>query len=186
MFGATRFDLDTLLAIGDKVCSVTGKTPKELDNMLVREVGSLLEAHGKRKRPGKPPKNETPGETKIIGALNVFLKHDNRGKTAVLALSPGGFTLRGKRHSLTGRPRQMLQVLLASSGHVMTANDLRQALDVDDEAVAYPEQVVLDTAKVLRRVLRQAAGLQKANPLPSQGRGRELCYRLDLELLNTK
>jgi hypothetical protein len=104
---------------------------------------------------------------------------------ASLGLAPGGFTLGGKRHSLTGRPLEMLRVLLASPDHTATADHLRKEMGVNDEAVTYPEQVIRDTAKKLRAALRgaaEAAGRAcPPDPLPSTGRGRDLTYRLAIK-----
>jgi hypothetical protein len=101
-----------------------------------------------------------------------------------LALAPGGFTLGERLHPLTGRPRQMLHVLLGSSHHTATAARLRQEMDIDEESVTFPEQVIRDTASALRRALKRAAsatGLScPKDPLPSTGRGEELTYSLSL------
>src|SRR5262249_36418583 len=58
-----------------------------------------------------------------------------------LELIPGGFTYRGKVQDLTGKPRAMLEALLASDFRRCSADDLRQPLGLDDDAVTYPEQV---------------------------------------------
>jgi hypothetical protein len=77
----------------------------------------------------------------------------------------------------------MLRVLLASPHHTATADQLREQMGVDDQAVTYPEQVIRDPAKKLRAALREAARAAgrpfPRDPLPSTGRGRELTYRLD-------
>src|SRR5262249_21264432 len=100
----------------------------------------------------------------------------------LIALAPGGFTLRGKLHTLTGLPSQMLRALLAAHHRRLTANQLRKAMGIDDLAVDQPEQVVKDTANKLRKVLRTAAGMsQEENPLPSNGRGEFLTYALKLD-----
>jgi hypothetical protein len=94
----------------------------------------------------------------------------------------GGFVLRGKRYPLTGRPMAMLKVLLSSPHLAARAERLRQEMGVDDETVSEPDQVVRDAAADLRKALRKATGLDKKgpNPLPSEGRGEGLAYRLDL------
>jgi DNA-binding response OmpR family regulator len=102
-----------------------------------------------------------------------------------LALAPGGFTLRGKYYSLTGRPLAMLHALLAARHRTATANQLREAMGVNDEDVDYPEQVIKDAATTLRAKLREAASDTGVacpdNPLPSTGRGKDLTYRLALD-----
>jgi hypothetical protein len=100
-----------------------------------------------------------------------------------IALLPGGFEYRGRRHDLTGRPFAMLQALLQSRHHCLTAEQLRVQMALDDAIVNNPEQVIRDTARKLRQALRQAiqeAGLTCPDPLPSTGRGADLTYRLDL------
>jgi hypothetical protein len=98
-----------------------------------------------------------------------------------LALVPGGYTLGDRRHSLTGRPLALLRALLAAPGRCATAEQLRKSMGVDDEAVTYPDQVIRDAAGDLRASLREAAGLAwDQDPLPSEGRGADLAYRLDL------
>jgi hypothetical protein len=101
-----------------------------------------------------------------------------------LALADGGFTLWGTFQLLTGRPQQLLTVLLASRHNSATSGTLRSEMDVDDEGVSYPEQVVRDAAKDLRTALRKAAGKgADYNPVPSTGRGDDLTYHLDKHLL---
>jgi hypothetical protein len=98
-----------------------------------------------------------------------------------LVLVPGGFQYRQKTYDLTGRPLQMLTAILNTNHHRCTRDELRRLIGVDDTAVTFPEQVVLDTAKELRAALRKAvedAGLDCNNPLPSTGRGADLTYRL--------
>jgi hypothetical protein len=100
-----------------------------------------------------------------------------------LALCAGGFEFRGQPHTLTGRPLDMLRALLAARFRCLGVDELRVALAIDDVAVSFPEQVVKDSAKDLRRALRQAvesAGLSCDDPLPSQGKGKSLSYRLSL------
>jgi hypothetical protein len=98
-----------------------------------------------------------------------------------LELVPAGFAFKGQVYDLTGKPRDMLAALLNARHRRCTVEDLRGALDVDDEAVNYPEQVIRDTAKALRQALRRAAKaarLRCTNPLPSKGKGKDLAYIL--------
>lgn len=98
------------------------------------------------------------------------------------ALAPGGFSFGDNYHSLTGRPLEMLRVLVNSPHHAATADHLRKEMAIDDETVDFPEQVIRDTAKKLRDALRRAAKKQKNwNPIPSAGRGEEITYQLRLE-----
>jgi hypothetical protein len=100
-----------------------------------------------------------------------------------VVLVAGGFEYAGRSHTLTGRPRAMLAALLAARGWRMTALAIRDALEVSDVFVGFPEQVVRDTAYDLRRALRAACaavGRECVNPLPSTGRGADLTYRLDM------
>jgi hypothetical protein len=98
-----------------------------------------------------------------------------------LALIPGGFSYRGKPYRLVGRPRAMLAALLKSRWHRLLASDLRKDLNVSDEKVEFPEQVIKDAASELRGALKEAvraAGLQCKNPLPSVDEGEDLAYCL--------
>jgi hypothetical protein len=100
-----------------------------------------------------------------------------------IELVPGGFSFKGKVHDLTGKPRDMLSALLQARFHRCTVDQLRAAIRVDDDAVNFPEEVVKDTAKILRQALkaaRKAAHLSVKNPLPSSGRGKDLTYILEM------
>jgi hypothetical protein len=80
-----------------------------------------------------------------------------------------------------GRPLAMLKALLTTQDERCTVNDLRKAMNIDEEAVSYPEQVIRDTAKRLRTALKrawEAARQEITDPLPSIGRGGELTYAL--------
>jgi hypothetical protein len=122
----------------------------------------------------------------IAGAVTAGTAPANGDKAAVnsLALAPGGFTYRGGRViNLSGRPLDMLRALLESRHCRCGTAELRQAMGVDDENVNYPEQVVKDTAKILRAALRKAVYAARQtceNPLPSVGRGKDLTYALHL------
>jgi DNA-binding response OmpR family regulator len=98
-----------------------------------------------------------------------------------LCMAPAGFFLGNQVHDLTGRPRDMLQRLLEAPHRRCTAAELRKSMDVDDESVDSPEQVIKDTAKKLRHSLKKAlmaAGRSVENPLPSKGKGKDLSYIL--------
>jgi hypothetical protein len=100
-----------------------------------------------------------------------------------LELIAGGFIFRAKTHELSGRPRAMLAALLNTDNRRMTAEELREVLAIDDDAVNFPEQVVKDTAIKLRKALKRAAlesGLSCENPLRSNGKGKDLTYILDM------
>jgi hypothetical protein len=100
-----------------------------------------------------------------------------------LQLIPGGFAYRCASYDLPGRPRDMLSVLLRSPLRRCAASGLRVRMKIDDSTVNSPEQVVRDTAKNLRKALKQAAdaaGVPCGNPLPSTGRGQKLTYILAL------
>jgi hypothetical protein len=107
------------------------------------------------------------------------------GKTgnAKVELIVGGFSYCGKPNDLSGRPLAMLQELLKSKRHRCSARELRVALNINDEDVEYPEQVIRDTAKTLRQALKEAvikAGRKCANPLPHIGRGPDLTYKVEM------
>ena len=102
---------------------------------------------------------------------------------ASLTLISAGFVYRGKVHNLAGKPLKMLEALLASRWKRCSVADLIRDLEIDEDEVEFPEQAVKDTARKLRKALRravEAAGLSTANPLPSEGRGADLTYRLAL------
>jgi hypothetical protein len=114
-------------------------------------------------------------------AIRVLAGEANAPPGAPATLVPGGFKYRGLRHDLTGRPLALLRALLESREGAVTAADLRKALDINDEDVNFPEQVIRDTAGRLRKELRRAcaaAGQPCPDPLPSTGRGDDLTYRL--------
>jgi hypothetical protein len=102
-----------------------------------------------------------------------------------LALAPGGFSLCGTPHQLTGRPLAVLGVLLKARHRTATVGQLREQLGVDEVAVEHPNQVIKGAASDLRKALcraYRAAGLScPKNPVPSWGRGNDLTYRLDLQ-----
>jgi hypothetical protein len=110
----------------------------------------------------------------------------NEGPAAnphTLRLIDGGFEYRGMANDLTGRPRAMLESLLTAAHHRCTIDTLRGLMNVNDEDVNFPEQVIRGTASTLRAALRaavQQAGLACPDPLPSTGRGKDLTYRLEM------
>jgi hypothetical protein len=100
-----------------------------------------------------------------------------------LELIPGGFSYRGTAHELTGRPLKMLKALLAAKHHRLTTDQLRERMEIDDAEVCFPEQVVKDAAKELRKALKSAAALageSGKNHLTSTGRGADLTYILNI------
>src|SRR5262249_19143382 len=104
--------------------------------------------------------------------------------TSPVELVPGGFTWRGIRHPLSGKPRDVLAELLAAPGRACTAADLRRTVWADD-GPQFPEQAVKDAVGRLRKALLKA--LEKAggacsdgDPVPSDGSGKDLVYRLAL------
>jgi hypothetical protein len=106
-----------------------------------------------------------------------------RQQAGHIELAPGGFTLNGQVHELTGKPRDMLAALLESHYRRSTASDLRKVIGLDDEAVTYPEQAIKDTARKLRAALKRAVnaeGLPCENPLESTGKGKDLTYILNV------
>jgi hypothetical protein len=103
--------------------------------------------------------------------------------TIRIELIDGGFALNGTPTDLTGRPLSMLRALLQDPNRRCGARKLREVMKVNDEAVTYPEQVVRDTAAVLRSALRQALAALNvvcSDPLPSVGKGEGLTYKLNL------
>jgi hypothetical protein len=111
-------------------------------------------------RAGTPPQDNLPGGLELIA---------------------GGFSYRSRPYDLTGRPLAMLTALLTARQQRLTAVQLLETMRVNDETVGFPEQVVRDTAKTLRKALRQAvaaAGEECKNPLPSKGRGENVTYAL--------
>ena len=117
----------------------------------------------------------------VLEACAIEPVPENEGVSVELV--PGGFAYRGNPHNLTGRPRGMLAALLASRHRRCGVVELLGALEVQDEYVEYPEQVIKDAAKDLRAALRRAAsaaGVSCENPLPSKGKGEDLAYVLEL------
>src|SRR5262249_22536345 len=119
----------------------------------------------------------------LIGMLQEPHKDETTepDKDPGITLCAGGFEYANKFVPLTGKPRKMLEALLKSRYRRCTRNELRAPLSIDDEAVSYPDQVVLDTAKTLRATLRKTvmkAGKHCENPLPSTGNRDDLAYTL--------
>ncbi len=99
-----------------------------------------------------------------------------------LAIVPGGFVYGGKLNELHGRPLGMLGELLASRWRRLYVGDLVSRMAIDD--YVNQKQVVADAATELRSALKQAvkkAGFRTTkDPLPSTGKGDQLCYILAL------
>ena len=57
-------------------------------------------------------------------------------------------------------------------------------MGIDSDSVDFPEQVVRDAASDLRKRLRNALGdgWKDQDPLPSNGKGKDLTYRLVLHI----
>jgi hypothetical protein len=126
-------------------------------------------------------RQKKPSELARVGPEHLNLASPSAPEA--LELVAGGFIFRAKTHELSGRPRAMLAALLDTDNRRMTAEELREALAIDDDAVNFPEQVVKDTAIKLRKALKSAAlesGLSCENPLRSNGKGRDLTYILDM------
>jgi hypothetical protein len=108
---------------------------------------------------------------------------DPADKQPVLECVSAGFHYRGHFLDLCGRPLAMLCALHKARHNRLSADQLREAMKVDDEVVNDPDQVIRDTAYKLRRALREAvarAGRTCSDPLPPIGRGKDLTYKLDL------
>jgi hypothetical protein len=101
-------------------------------------------------------------------------------ETRKVEIIPGGFIYKGKPHDLSGAPLTMLRTLVESWYQRLTADHIREALELDDATVTWPQQRIIDIAKELRAALRKATGLPAANPLPATGKGKDLGYKLDL------
>jgi hypothetical protein len=136
-----------------------------------------------------PPDSPSPDEaaTRLTAAQQT--PADTRGsdqKTPPLEsfeLIPAGFSYHGKVYNLSGAPLTMLRALKESRWGRLSRDQLRVALGVDNEYVGYPDAVIINTAKQLRKALRQAvkdAGLNQSDPLPSIGKGTDLAYELRL------
>ena len=99
-----------------------------------------------------------------------------------VSLIAGGFLYGGKKTELSGRPYQMLCALLKLRFRSKSVTQLIDDMELDDDSVSFPDQVIKDSAKKLR-VLKDAAklaGKPIANPLPSTGKGEDLAYKLSL------
>jgi hypothetical protein len=120
-----------------------------------------------------------------VAGINTLYERARAGTfltAEAIEIIPGGFAYRGRPYDLVGRPRDMLEALLNARYRRATADDLRKAMGIDDETVNDPEQVVRDTAKILRHALRKAvqdAGVDCQDPLRSMGKGEDLTYSLE-------
>lgn len=119
----------------------------------------------------------------LVMLRDVLRVAGSRSVSPPVELIPGGFVYRNKKRDLTGRPWNILAALLKAPYSRRTAMDLRRDLEIDDQFVSFPEQVIRDAAKDLRAALRAAVeeeGLGCDDPLPSGGRGLDLYYELAL------
>lgn len=116
---------------------------------------------------------------KLRGFLSAPSDDDPNNDIVIVA---GGYRYGTKVRSLNGRPLAMLKALLDSDHHRLTRDQLRDKMKIDDAYVEYPWQVIKDAASALRASLRKAMGraAKNHNPLPSEGRGDDLTYVLDL------
>ena len=119
----------------------------------------------------------------LIGMLQEPHKDETTepDKDPGITLGAGRFVYANRFFPLTGKPLKMLGALLESRYRRCRRNDLRTALEIDDEALSFPDQALHDTAKNLRATLRKAlmkAGKHCDNPLPSTGKGDDLTYTL--------
>jgi hypothetical protein len=162
-----KFVMENLLAAFEAMAQVWCDASAVLKHyaQLHDAIGHYLDLRGR-------------GDELVIATPQAGHGHRRKGE---LELIPGGFAFRGKVHELSGRKLAMLRCLVASRYWRCTRNDLREAMGVDDVNVDYPEQVVADTAKGLRAVLRKVArdaGLSCEDPLASIGKGDDLTYAL--------
>jgi len=191
----TLFDQVWRCAQADKRIQITRApwlrlpTPKEHDD--ARSAARIKELGRKKIRDflvellvGSPEQLATTRKViKREGRRLVGLAEEAQGQGArSLKLGSGGFFCGDQFIPLGGRPMKMLTVLLDAPGLSLTADALREKMRINDISVTYPEQVVIDTASELRKVLRNALGLssKKDNPVPSKGSGDTLAYRLEI------
>jgi hypothetical protein len=128
------------------------------------------------------------GKAGWLGTCNTFLDAVQPSEVAEassgdIEIIPGGFSYRGSKNDLTGRPLAMLRELRNAPDRRLTGDMLRSRMNINDEFVNSPERVIRDTAKNLRKRLKKAirdAGLHCDDPLPSVGRGADLTYRLNM------
>jgi len=90
----------------------------------------------------------------------------------------GGFVVSGTRHDLIGKPLELLRLLTNAHHQEMFASLIREKLWPAD-TLNWPDQAVKDTARKLRKALREAFP-DIDDPLPSVGEGASLAYRLNL------
>jgi hypothetical protein len=125
---------------------------------------------------------------RLCGRFEGLRDHLGSPPPANLEIIAGGFAYRGKTYDLAGRSFQMLRALFDAKHHRMSRNDLRTQLSVNDDHVNYPDQVIADTAKSLRKALRKAleetGELERdgktIDPLPSYDEGKNLAYGLNM------
>jgi hypothetical protein len=153
------------------------------------EIGPILEnaamhAHGLIEQAllGQPL-DSGPVCAELRRFSDLLAANPGEEETGPLELLPNGFAYMGKDYRLTGRPRQILEALLKAPHQKRYARELCKDLQIDEDSVDYPEQVIRDATTDLRKMLRTAiqdAGQNHEQPLPSSGRGTSLAYQLDL------
>src|SRR5262249_26949917 len=103
-----------------------------------------------------------------------------------IELVPAGFRLRGGQvEPLAGKPLAVLRALLGARHWRLSAGAIRRAVWPDD-TITHPDQAVKDAPGDLRQALRRAGARAPGDPLPSQGRGADLAYQLDLSVLQKR
>jgi hypothetical protein len=155
-----------------------------LDDEL-RRLGLIVEDLG-REVVFAPADGEGTSAAEVITAVRLYGEPAPPGPPDPecrngLTLASGGYTYRGRRYDLSGRPLAMLRALLASRTQCRTADELCKDMGIDDGYVNFPKQVVMDAARRLRKSLSRAAkdaGEACEAPLPSTGRGADLAYEL--------
>ncbi len=166
--------------LGHAYHKLPGFSQKIVDegDRAIRELAEKLEI---KDTSGQTPAI-LPSEPEIVGKSSQDMVA-TANSDQKLHLVPGGFSIRGKVFGLTGRKRQLLESLLDSRWRRLTVHELVDKMELSTVAIDHPEQAVKDAAQDLRDELRKASrviGEACENPLPSTGKGEDLCYCLEI------
>jgi hypothetical protein len=115
---------------------------------------------------------DTSPRAPAICSITSSTQDDNDDGGAKLTFYPGGFSYRGVRQRLSGKPLQILEALNAARDKTLPLRALQERIWDDREAGQETIRSAVATArKVLRAAIKQAGGDDRIDPLPVVDRG---------------